>query len=722
MVTDTTFTIHSNPSFSETRAPHPMQEVNERLPQDAQLDLASQLTPPTVSLGTAESLSLYFILLAPEQRLELALNFATTVNASFPLFEPKSFLDRLTNGAICSNLTSIVYAISAKVMGTPSWCGDIQVDTAFREMSNAATIETECVFEPTALDEWRKACLLAWYHFHQRPETADLDRMTVLMRKPYHYGLHQIDSVDDLKSFGWNLVGNEALEEWRHTWWCIYIPDSYASYATAAPHQVEDNSIQTALLHLSSPSDTSENSDTKRLFLPSDQSCLWKLGQEITTNGGDRIFSLHMAINMLQRESLVLHRLRKQNPDLSAGNRLSALEDHLSAVQLALPRNYMQQTRDLMSGESSAGYNARLQTLLKIYSIRLLLRLPSRDLNEAQWQENLGICYHIFEVIQQWDMKSILTVDLAVYFIVLPILVLLHLHSHYSGISNQALIAQLTRRREVIRLFLQNYGTHWSLPRFLLRDVFQILVLSKIFHNRSLRFLGSSSDKASSQFLSPSWVPDFYKLDPHRSLTRHERCARFNASAELPIQARKSNKDTVLHLKGRIVDTLHTVREKLVRKPSDVADRGNHANKRLTWHDELRVNRDMIQEARDIWLATMERMSQGRHHVPRVDGIPATRRRDERLVLDKQVPPGWVPFMRALVCNRTDYGQDASNVFEPMAASFVRLSLSAELFTKSFLGGLYPPAKQAMEPLLGLAQSRCVVGTDMGLVGCSYEG
>ncbi|KAJ9131790.1 hypothetical protein NKR23_g11541 [Pleurostoma richardsiae] len=139
---------------------------------------------------------------------------------------------------------------------------------------------------------------------------------------------------------------------------------------------------------------------------------------------------------------------------------------------LALPSNYMRHTRDVMSGESAVDYNSRLQTLLKFHSIRLLLRLPSRRLDAlnwlALWQENLEICYRIFEIIQQWDMQATLTVDPAVCFIALSILILLHLHSQSNGISNPTLVSQLSRRKTVIRLFLQRYANHWVLPRFLL--------------------------------------------------------------------------------------------------------------------------------------------------------------------------------------------------------------------------------------------------------------
>ncbi|RSL71752.1 hypothetical protein CEP53_001376 [Fusarium sp. AF-6] len=248
-------------------------------------------------------------------------------------------------------------------------------------------------------------------------------------------------------------------------------------------------------------------------------------------------------------------------------------------------------------------------------------------------------------------------------------------------------------------------------------DVFRKFVLWEIFHNGSLRVLGSSSDKAGSQYSSPTWVPDFNRLDHHRSLTRHENRARFSASADLPIQARASNDNTVLHLKGRIVDTLHTVGEMMIRNPSDLASKGDYANKRMTWYDELRVNKDMIIEAITIWLEAMERLTQGRHPVPRANAMLATKLVEGKLELKDGVPSDWVPFLRALVCNRTDYGQEASAVFEPMVAAYVRLSLAAEKLPKPYVRKHYPLARRAIEASLSLAQSRRFAGTDMGLTG-----
>ncbi len=389
----------------------------------------------------------------------------------FPLFQQGQLVDQLKNGTICHSLPSIICAVSAKARETYFWRRDMDVDAELSCLAESATIESENATEPLALNQWRTACLLAWYGFHQTPGNGEAIRIALLTRKAYQCGLHQIDSAEDKASFGWDSMGEETLEDWRHVWWCISILDCHASFLTATPHQVEPESTRTALPQNTTPSDSSQNPTARKFYLPSDRAGLWKVVQEISSTEGDKTFGLHMAISTLLKEVVTLRRLHIQSPSQSVQERTSALEDHLSAVQLALPRNYMWQRRNIIQGESDASYHCRLLTLLKIYSIRLVL-LPLRSLDSSQWnerwQENLDICQHVVAVIQQWDIQSMPAIDPAVCFITLAVLVMLHLHSLSSGVARPQLREQLARRKDIIRLFLRNYATCWALPRFLL--------------------------------------------------------------------------------------------------------------------------------------------------------------------------------------------------------------------------------------------------------------
>ncbi|KAF9776004.1 hypothetical protein IL306_005859, partial [Fusarium sp. DS 682] len=336
------------------------------------------------------------------------------------------------------------------------------------QLYELATVQAGSIFEPSALNQWRTTCLLAWYGFHQYPGNAQELRITALVRKAYQYGLHQIDSMDNQTSFGWDTASPDSLEDWRHVWWCIYLLDSYSSFATAAPHLVETESIRTALLQGGSPK--LHDFRPRELFLPFSRDSLWKLVQDITMSGVEQTFNVHLVINTLLKDVVALFRLNKQNPCDSIRDRIFVLKDHLSTIQLALPHNFMRHTRDVLAGETVAIYNIRLQTLLKIYAIRLVLCLPSRRLDSAHWpiawEQNLEICYQMFDVLRQWDTQVVLAVDPAVCQIFLPVLMFLHLHSQSS--SDPTLVAQLDRRKNVVKLLLQKYALHWALPRFLL--------------------------------------------------------------------------------------------------------------------------------------------------------------------------------------------------------------------------------------------------------------
>ncbi|KAH8900556.1 hypothetical protein GQ53DRAFT_862936 [Thozetella sp. PMI_491] len=441
-------------------------------------------------------------------------NFALTVNQAFPLFPPGALSDQIKNGTICNALPSIILYLSVETMGVYCWRRDMNVDQALHRFTKSVAVSTETVVDPLALNQWRTACLLSWYCFQQSPSNDEVIRIAVLTRKAYQCGLHQIDSEENRASFGWDLVGQETLEDWRHVWWCIYALDCHASFLTATPHLVESDSIMTALPRTQPQPGCNWNLASPKHFLTSDWGNMWRVIEEISNAGGDKTCSLHTAVSILLKEATTLRRLHNQNPRQSIRDRMSALEDYLSAVQLALPPNYMRQSRDILHGESDVAYHRRLLTSLKIYSSRLLLRLPFPCLLDTaewdgRWQETLKVCYQMVAIIQQWDIRCMPAVDPSIYFVTLSLLILLHLHSLSIAVPQPALYEQLTRRKDIVRLFLRNYAMNWSLPRYFLEsyDVFAykltmplcpqdiMLVMSQFhgpLHRKWLKFLSLS--------------------------------------------------------------------------------------------------------------------------------------------------------------------------------------------------------------------------------------
>jgi len=203
-------------------------------------------------------------------------------------------------------------------------------------------------------------------------------------------------------------------------------------------------------------------------------------------------------------------------------------------------------------------------------------------------------------------------------------------------------------------------------------EVYRRFVLWEVFSNQSLRVLGCSSDKAGSEFRAPSWVPDFKNLDPHHSLVRWEGRASFSASAETPVRARLSDDGAVLHLGGRIVDRVHTIGQEsvVVLDPDKWAKK--HPNKPPQWYQVFRAQRRMTREALSISQAATKRAA------PTGGVLPGQKEHQDWAMITEGrhgVPAHVKPFLQALVCKRTDYGQVASASFLAMVAAYVGIVL-----------------------------------------------
>ncbi|KAJ4179994.1 hypothetical protein NW755_012034 [Fusarium falciforme] len=157
----------------------------------------------------------------------------------------------------------------------------MDLDTALSSLVEPSTAQTPSISEPNVLNEWRTACLLAWYGFYQYQGQKIDDFISNLARKAYHIGLHQIDSLSNLSTFGWDLLSEAAAEEWRHVWWSIYLLDTHLSYSTATPSQIQPDSIGTALLRGDLASTTASVRNGAKTLIPTDQADLWKVIQEI---------------------------------------------------------------------------------------------------------------------------------------------------------------------------------------------------------------------------------------------------------------------------------------------------------------------------------------------------------------------------------------------------------------------------------------------------------
>ena len=246
-------------------------------------------------------------------------------------------------------------------------------------------------------------------------------------------------------------------------------------------------------------------------------------------------------------------------------------------------------------------------------------------------------------------------------------------------------------------------------------DVFRKYVLWEILHNKSLRVLGVSSDKARSgaEFASPSWVPDFTRLDPHSRLTRFEKRATYLASLGHPqAEARVSEDGTVLHLRGKLIDTIHTVAERSVSRAFDkISDR----EKKLLAgsEDAVRLTKAWMKEAMGIWQAAAERRT-NRRAPPLIARDLCTTTNDGSFTAH---PDHWTPFLRALTCDRTDLGNYATVGDLPFVAGVVRALVDNIPLDSMFHKTQRPRVQAAVQAVIRAGRARRFASTRMGLAG-----
>ncbi|KAG5771608.1 hypothetical protein H9Q72_001914 [Fusarium xylarioides] len=248
-------------------------------------------------------------------------------------------------------------------------------------------------------------------------------------------------------------------------------------------------------------------------------------------------------------------------------------------------------------------------------------------------------------------------------------------------------------------------------------DAYRNFVLWEIRHNGSLCVLGTSSQKGKSNRPSPSWVPDFNKIDPIEGLTRSIfRNSGFDAGAGLPMEVRESNNNGTLHIKGSIVDTIHTVGKHTFKDKSSTFSMPGRRGGRLSVYEQLQVNRGMIEEARDIWLEATKGLARGIGPAPKAEGIFTTTITDGKPLPNGSISPAWEPFLRTLFGD-ISVGSKYSAFMREISTSFVRLTLIGDVFPEDYARGEQLFWIKALGFFAAIAQSRRFASTDMGLVG-----
>ncbi|KAF5975672.1 heterokaryon incompatibility protein 6, OR allele [Fusarium bulbicola] len=246
-------------------------------------------------------------------------------------------------------------------------------------------------------------------------------------------------------------------------------------------------------------------------------------------------------------------------------------------------------------------------------------------------------------------------------------------------------------------------------------DAYRNFVLWEIQNNRSLRVLGTSS-RTTNRYRSPSWVPNFHKLDPIESLTGPLfSSSGMDASVGLPMEVRESHDGTTLYIKGSVVDTIHTVGKNSFEDKSTRLSQYHQEDERISVYDQLQVNRGMVEEARDIWLEATKGLARDLGPAPE-SHIFTTKMKDGMTLPLGPVSPGWDSFLRVLFGD-ISVGGKYSMFIKEISTSFLRLALAEDLLPKQYFKGEEAFAIKALGFFTTIARSRRFARTDMGLVG-----
>ncbi len=246
-------------------------------------------------------------------------------------------------------------------------------------------------------------------------------------------------------------------------------------------------------------------------------------------------------------------------------------------------------------------------------------------------------------------------------------------------------------------------------------QVYWKFVLWEILHNRSLRVLSLTSDKASggAEFASPSWVPDFTRLDVQSPLTRYEKRMPHSAGpGDLAVEARASGDGTVLYLKGRMVDTLHTVAKWSANSFPDGMSR-EATNPELAGRISLTKTKLWITEAMGIWRAAVQRRTNRWVSPLVVTDLWATSK-DGRFTAS---PACWTHFLRTILCDRTYLSQPLTAADLHVTAGIVRGVVSRIPMDKIFSPEAMPQYHESIQALERAGQSRRFASTGAGLAG-----
>ncbi|KFY81292.1 hypothetical protein V500_11553 [Pseudogymnoascus sp. VKM F-4518 (FW-2643)] len=459
--------------------------------------------PPTQGSPTQFSDQLAISAQQEERLLEMFFDVVQDVN---PIFSRARFFHSYRNSTCSPELISTIVLITAKLTRYAFPMNGHVLDACIDQLLSSSLLDGDMFGDSPTLDQFRKACLLAFYEFHQYPGNQSWMRIGKLTRMAYRIGL---DRLETIRSFypDWSSISREDIEEWRSVWWCIYRLDSYSNLSSGTPYLIDEKLINTALM---------AGLHAQEIFLPPQSGDLWKLIREVTSNPETLLMNVHTITATAMRQAGLILRVHSLQAREKTISHLADVECHISTLRQALPPGWLNPSRNAFSNESHVDHHARLVTVLHLRMAQLLLAVLNCGKGEESewlmsWQQVLEASQDIASIAGQWDSSFCLKVDPAISFVLFTALIFLDLHKKSTAISISNLVSSIDHHMTVLRLQLEQFAHIWTLPKLLalsfetfsesvsgpLSDRQITFILSRFeapLHPRWLRFLSSTKE------------------------------------------------------------------------------------------------------------------------------------------------------------------------------------------------------------------------------------
>ncbi|KAI1064328.1 hypothetical protein LB506_008014 [Fusarium annulatum] len=435
-------------------------------------DLPSE-TPetPVTSHTSIDNRSTQNLNILPEEETYLVDEYFKSINESIPLFSEAAASNIQHTLSTCSpELAEALLLITAKLLGFKFSSPHFDLDGRIDLILSNTTLQEDTAGDFPSLDLFRKFCLLVFYEFHQFPGQQAWMRIGKIVRLAYWMGLDRLDIIQSV-SPEWSNVSDADLQNWKLVWWCVYRLDSYANLSSGTPYQVDERLVNTSLNH----QDQLSQGFVAPCRLPHDPRSLPDLLLFVKTGSESSIlFNIHLITVTVLRQFGRAMSMRYLVPhEILTANLLDA-ERTLSAIRLALPRNFLNPGRNAFMNESNTNHHARLVPVLQLHMAQLLAALascyylPEGDDWTLSWQRVLETCQNIAGVAEKWDSNYTLTVDPALSLISLTALVFLDIHKKYTESTNTHLISEIENCELLLLLQLEQFSAHWKLPSLLI--------------------------------------------------------------------------------------------------------------------------------------------------------------------------------------------------------------------------------------------------------------